>query len=156
MVRRPESASRRKEFALAMATAHLRDDKSGAHIDRRRNACPRASIVKYCWSRSPSGKLGPEHFRLVEAAVPKPKDGEALVRVRLISLDAANRAWMHGATYRPELETNAVMAGGSIAEVVESKAPGFAVGDLVFGDTGWQDTRRRRASTSPSFPTSSR
>ena len=87
----------------------------------------------------PVGKLGPEHFRLVEAALPKPKDGEALVRVRLISLDAANRAWMHGATYRAELETNAVMAGGGIAEVVESKAPGLAVGDLVFGDTGWQD-----------------
>ena len=46
---------------------------------------------------------------------------------------------MHGATYRPALETNAVMAGGAVAEVVESKAPGLAAGDLVFGDTGWQD-----------------
>jgi NADPH-dependent curcumin reductase CurA len=87
----------------------------------------------------PVGKLGSQHFRLVEAAVPQPKDGEALLRVKLISLDAANRAWMHGATYRPALETNAVMAGGAIAEVVESKAPGLAAGDLVFGDTGWQD-----------------
>ena len=67
----------------------------------------------------PVGKLGLEHFRLVEAALPKLNDGEALVRVRLISLDAANRARMHGATYRAELETNAVMAGGGIAEVVE-------------------------------------
>jgi N-terminal domain of oxidoreductase len=87
----------------------------------------------------PVGKLGPEHFRVVEAAIPEPKDGEALLRVRLISLDAANRAWMHGATYRAALETNAVMAGGGVAEVVESKAPGLAAGDLVFGDTGWQD-----------------
>jgi NADPH-dependent curcumin reductase CurA len=31
------------------------------------------------------------------------------------------------------------MAGGSVAEVVTSKAPGFAPGDLVFSDTGWQD-----------------
>lgn len=87
----------------------------------------------------PSGKLGPEHFRLIEGAMPKPSDGEVLLRVRYISLDAANRAWMHGATYRPALETNAVMAGGSVAEVIESKAPGFAPGDLVFSDTGWQD-----------------
>jgi hypothetical protein len=29
----------------------------------------------------PTGKLGPEHFRLVEAEVPEPKDGEALLRV---------------------------------------------------------------------------
>ncbi len=87
----------------------------------------------------PSGKLGLEHFKLVDGAVPAPKDGEALLRTRLISLDAANRAWMHGATYRSAVEANSVMAGGSISEVVSSKAPGFAPGDLVFADTGWQD-----------------
>ncbi|MGJ4946737.1 NADP-dependent oxidoreductase [Bradyrhizobium sp. HKCCYLS1011] len=87
----------------------------------------------------PSGKLGPEHFRMVEGAVPEPKDGEVLLRVRYISLDAANRAWMQGATYRAAVETNSVMAGGAVAEVVASKAPGLAVGDIVFGDTGWQD-----------------
>jgi NADPH-dependent curcumin reductase CurA len=87
----------------------------------------------------PSGKLGPEHFRLTESALPEPNDGEILVRTRYISLDAANRAWMHGATYRAAVETNTVMAGGAIAEVVSSKAAGFAAGDIVFGDTGWQD-----------------
>jgi NADPH-dependent curcumin reductase CurA len=87
----------------------------------------------------PSGKLGPEHFKLSNAAIPEPGDGEALLRVRYISLDAANRAWMHGATYRSAVEANTVMAGGGIAEVVSSKAPGLAPGDLVFADTGWQD-----------------
>ena len=79
----------------------------------------------------PSGKLGPKHFKLVSGAMPEPKDGEALLRTRLISLDAANRAWMHGATYRSAVEANSVMAGGSISEVVSSKAPNFAPGDLV-------------------------
>ena len=46
---------------------------------------------------------------------------------------------MQGATYRAPVEANTVMAGGGVAEVVESKAPGLAVGDLVFGETGWQD-----------------
>ena len=87
----------------------------------------------------PSGKLGPEHFKMSKAAIPEPKDGEALVRVRYISLDAANRAWMHGATYRAAVEANTVMAGGGIAEVVSSKSPSLAPGDIVFGDTGWQD-----------------
>src|ERR1700722_20675319 len=87
----------------------------------------------------PSGKLGPEHFKLNQSAIPQPKDGEALLRARDISLDAANRAWMHGATYRAAVEPNSVMAGGGIAEVVSSKAPGLAKGDIVFGDTGWQD-----------------
>ena len=87
----------------------------------------------------PTGKLGPEHFKMVNGKVPEPKDGEVLVKARYISLDAANRAWMHGATYRAAVEANTVMAGGSIAEVVSSKASGLAPGDIVFGDTGWQD-----------------
>jgi NADPH-dependent curcumin reductase CurA len=87
----------------------------------------------------PTGKLAPEHFKMTEGAMPEPDDGEALLRVRYVSLDAANRAWMHGATYRAAVETNTVMAGGGIAEVVTSKAPNLVPGDLVFGDTGWQD-----------------
>src|ERR1700730_10502475 len=87
----------------------------------------------------PTGKLGPEHFKMSKGTIAEPGDGEALLQVRYISLDAANRAWMHGATYRAAVEANTVMAGGGIAEVVSSKAPGLAPGDIVFGDTGWQD-----------------
>jgi NADPH-dependent curcumin reductase CurA len=87
----------------------------------------------------PAGKLGEAHFKLSNAAMPEPKDGEALLRVRYISLDAANRAWMHGATYRSAVEANSVMAGGAIAEVVASNSPDLKPGDIVFGDTGWQD-----------------
>jgi NADPH-dependent curcumin reductase CurA len=90
-------------------------------------------------AEKPTGKLGPEHFKMVSGTVPEPGEGEALLRVRYISLDAANRAWMHGATYRSAVEANSVMAGGSIAEVVSSNAPNLAPGDLVFADTGWQD-----------------
>jgi len=56
-----------------------------------------------------------------------------------VSLDAANRAWMQGATYRSALKAGDVMAGGALAEVVESRAPGLTPGDLVFADTGWQE-----------------
>nr|WP_210277997.1 NADP-dependent oxidoreductase [Phyllobacterium myrsinacearum] len=87
----------------------------------------------------PVGKLQHNHFGLIENSIAEPGDGEVLVRVHYISLDAANRAWMQGATYRAAVEPNSVMAGGGIAEVVTSKAPGFTPGDLVFADTGWQD-----------------
>src|SRR3954470_8051907 len=90
-------------------------------------------------AEKPSGKLGPEHFRMVEGAIPELSEGEVLLRVRYISLDAANRAWMQSATYRSAVEANSVMAGGGLAEVVASKAASLAVGDIVFGDTGWQD-----------------
>jgi NADPH-dependent curcumin reductase CurA len=90
-------------------------------------------------AEKPTGKLTSSHFKLVDGKIPEPKDGEVLLRTRLISLDAANRAWMQGATYRAAVEANTVMAGGSISEVVSSKAPGFTAGDLIFADTGWQD-----------------
>lgn len=86
----------------------------------------------------PKDKLGPEHFKIADAPMPQPADGELLLKIRMISLDAANRAWMQGATYRAALESGQVMAGGTVSEVVESRAPGFAAGDLVFADTGWQ------------------
>ncbi len=87
----------------------------------------------------PKGKLGPDVFHLGEGPMPVAKDGEVLLRTRYISLDAANRAWMWGATYRSAVKAGDVMAGGALAEVVESRSPGFAPGDLVFADTGWQD-----------------
>ena len=90
-------------------------------------------------TESPSGKLEVGHFRLHQAPMPAPGEGEVLVRVRYLSLDAANRAWMQGATYRSAVESGSVMAGHALAEVVESRAPGFAAGDLVLADTGWQE-----------------
>ena len=86
----------------------------------------------------PVGKVGREHFQLSEAAMPRPSEGELLLKVLMVSLDAANRAWMQGATYRSALGAGQVMAGGTLSEVVESHDPGFAPGDLVFAVTGWQ------------------
>jgi len=87
----------------------------------------------------PQGRLLAEHFRLTESEPPRPGAGEALLRTRYISLDAANRAWMQGATYRSALNAGQVMAGGALAEVVEADSPHLKPGDLVFADTGWQD-----------------
>ncbi|WP_309087990.1 NADP-dependent oxidoreductase [Phenylobacterium sp.] len=87
----------------------------------------------------PHGSRSPAHFRLVAGERPRAGEGEVVVRTRYVSLDAANRAWMQGATYRSALNAGQVMAGGALAEVVESKTPELAVGDLVFADTGWQD-----------------
>ncbi|MFV0281534.1 MAG: NADP-dependent oxidoreductase [Rhodoblastus sp.] len=90
-------------------------------------------------TETPTGKLAPSNFRLADGPMPQAGEGEVLLRIKLISLDAANRAWMQGATYRSAIGAGSVMAGGSISEVVASRAKGFAKGDLVFADTGWQE-----------------
>jgi hypothetical protein len=87
----------------------------------------------------PQGRLETGHFRLTDGPRPTAGDGEALLRTRYVSLDAANRAWMQGATYRSALNAGQVMAGGALAEVVEANGSDLQPGDLVFADTGWQD-----------------
>jgi NADPH-dependent curcumin reductase CurA len=87
----------------------------------------------------PDGKLSTGNFELTSGPVPAPAQGQVLLRTLYVSLDAANRAWMQGATYRSAINAGDVMAGGALAEVVESRADGFSSGDLVFTDTGWQD-----------------
>jgi NADPH-dependent curcumin reductase CurA len=100
----------------------------------------------------PKDKLGPQHFKLADGPMPTPRDGEVLLKTRLISLDAANRAWMQGATYRAAIEAGQVMAGGAVAEVLDAKAPGFTKGDLVFADTGWQEYASLPAKTLQKLP----
>lgn len=87
----------------------------------------------------PHGKLAAEHFEA--RAVPRaaPKEGEVLVRSVLLSLDAASRAWLQGATYKAAVNPGDVMHGYAIGEVVESRSPSFKAGDLVGGQLGWQE-----------------
>ncbi len=90
-------------------------------------------------TEKPQEKLSLANFALAEAEIPSPADGEVLVKTRYVSLDAANRAWMQGVTYRSALNTGEVMAGGALAEVVESRVGHLAPGDLVNAETGWQE-----------------
>ena len=94
---------------------------------------------QWLYAKQPQGKIGPDTFQWTETAIPEAREGEALVRTRMLSLDPANRAWMMGKTYRDALEPGQVMSGFAIGEVVDSKTGGLKAGDIVEGDWGWQD-----------------
>src|SRR5260221_9786013 len=94
---------------------------------------------QWLYAKQPQGKIAADTFQWTETAIPVPRDGEALVRTRMLSLDPANRAWMMGKTYRDALEPGQVMSGFAVGEVVESRTGGLKAGDLVEGDWGWQD-----------------
>ena len=94
---------------------------------------------QWIYAQRPSGVVGLEHFRLQETPVPVPGPGQALVRLRGLSVDPAQRAWMMTRTYRPQLQPGEVMAAFGIGEVMESNVLGLVPGDLVDGDLGWQD-----------------
>jgi NADPH-dependent curcumin reductase CurA len=95
---------------------------------------------RYLLHHRPSGALTADVFERVEEAVPACRSGHVLVRNLCLSLDPANRGWMNDVpTYRAPVPVGGVMAGFTIGRVVASKRPGFAPGDLVEGDGGWQD-----------------
>jgi len=100
---------------------------------------------QWIYARKPNGQIGTGNFDLHEAPVPQAYAGEVVVRSTMLQFDAASRAWMQGQTYRSQLNPGDVMAGRGLGEVIESKADGIAVGDMVMGDIGWQTHAALRA-----------
>jgi NADPH-dependent curcumin reductase CurA len=94
---------------------------------------------QWIYAARPESALGQEHFEFRQVAVPQPAAGEVLVRVRAISVDPAQRAWMKAPSYRPMLQPGEVMAAYGLAEVIESNTDVLKPGDIVEGDFGWQD-----------------
>lgn len=87
----------------------------------------------------PEGNLTEAHFELRSGEMPIIEAGQALIKTRLMSIDAANRAWMQGATYRAAVNAGDVMPTYSIGEVLESCDPSLAPGDIVAAESGWAE-----------------
>ena len=86
----------------------------------------------------PAGDAGPENFRLEEAALPQPGDGEFLVRVIWLSLDPYMRGRMNDAkSYAPPVGLGEVMTAQAVGEVTDSRHADFPVGAIVIGTFGW-------------------
>jgi NADPH-dependent curcumin reductase CurA len=87
----------------------------------------------------PKGAPTPNDFRQEFLPVPTPGDGEVLLRTHWLSLDPYMRGRMSDApSYAPPVAIGEVIVGGAVSVVEKSSHPGFAVGELVLGSTGWQ------------------
>jgi NADPH-dependent curcumin reductase CurA len=88
----------------------------------------------------PSGRPEPGDFALVETETPAVGEGEALVRNAFMSVDPYMRGRMNDVpSYVPPYKLNHAMTGGAIGEVIESRSPDLAAGDLVLHDYGWRE-----------------
>jgi len=87
----------------------------------------------------PSGEPSAQNFRLEDAPLPALQDGEVLVRHHYLSLDPYMRGRMsEGKSYAQPQPLDAVMIGGTVGEVAESRHAGYKPGDKVVGMGGWQ------------------
>jgi NADPH-dependent curcumin reductase CurA len=87
----------------------------------------------------PKGLLAPGDLELVETPVPELNEGQALARMKYLSLDPTMRVWMATDSYLPAVPIGEVMRSFGFAEIVESKSPEYKKGDKVVGLTGLQD-----------------
>jgi hypothetical protein len=87
----------------------------------------------------PIGRPSPDNFELVRTPVPTPGEGQLLLRIRYLSLDPYMRGRMSAAkSYAAPVEIGQPMEGGTVAEVIESRHPDYAAGDIVLSHSGWQ------------------
>jgi hypothetical protein len=95
---------------------------------------------RYLLKSRPQGSVSRSNFSFVEENMPAVGLGEVLVRNQFISLDPTHRIWMADIPqYMPPIALGEVIRSIGLGVVEESKAEGFAKGDLVRGMVGWQD-----------------
>lgn len=88
----------------------------------------------------PAGMVDESTTRLEQTEVPQPQAGEALVKVRYISIDPTIRTWMDDAPgYLPPIAIDEIVRSGGVGEVIESNSDAYQQGQMLFGMTGWQD-----------------
>ncbi len=81
-----------------------------------------------------------DDFKLVETELGEPGEGEMLLKTHYLGFDPAQKGWMENiADYVAPMDIGDVMRGSGICEVVASNGGRFAVGDMVFGTTGWTE-----------------
>ena len=101
----------------------------------------------------PDGLPSSENFELRETTLPPLGEGMVRVRNRWLSVDPYMRGRMSDVkSYVPPFQLGEPMEGGAIGEVVESRAEGFAPGDLVLHMAGWRDEAMVPAATLTKLP----
>ena len=91
--------------------------------------------------RRPDGMPQETDWKLIEAPLPEPGEGEIVARASWLSVDPYMRARLSAArSYARGVEPGEVMQGGGVGAVVRSRHPDFKPGDIVESMAwGWQD-----------------
>jgi hypothetical protein len=87
----------------------------------------------------PAGWVTEDNFRLETAPLPRPAEGEVLVKNLWLSLDPYMRGRMSDAkSYVKGVDIGEVMVGQTVGEVIESRNEKLKSGDKVLTQLGWQ------------------
>lgn len=95
--------------------------------------------IRVLLAARPVGLPNRDNWKIETVDTAAPGDGEFLAEVQYISLDPAMRGWINeGKSYIEPVGLGDVMRAGGVARIIESRHPGFVVGDHVVGLSGAQ------------------
>ena len=87
----------------------------------------------------PKGKPTLNDFQFVSDEIPRIEKGEMLLKTVYVSVDPYLRGRMNNVkSYIPPFQINKPISSGVIAEVIDSKHPGFSKGNFVSGVLAWK------------------
>ena len=82
-------------------------------------------------------------FKIITESMPSIEEGKVLLKTKFISVDPYLRGRMSDAkSYIEPFELNQPISSGMVAEVVESKHPGFKNGEFVTGMLQWKEYQK--------------
>jgi NADPH-dependent curcumin reductase CurA len=95
---------------------------------------------RFVLAARPQELVTPDVLKLAETELHPLQDGEALARVKYLSIDPTMRVWMDDIPqYMPPVKLGEVMRSFGLAEITESRHADFKKGDKVMGLTGLQE-----------------
>src|SRR5205085_10722001 len=108
--------------------------------DKERSAMSSGLNREIHLAARPQGWPTLDTFALVETPIPEPTEGQVLVRNVFMSVDPYMRGRMNAArSYAPPYEVGQVLYGGAVGQVLVSRTPAFAEGDIVLSNNGWRE-----------------
>jgi NADPH-dependent curcumin reductase CurA len=101
-----------------------------------------SNLVNRQWTLAnrPPEWVSASDFKLAEASVPDPGEGQIVIKVTHVAFEPAQRGWMaENPGYMAPIPIGGVMRSMAAGEVIASRHPDFKAGDKVSGMFGWQE-----------------
>src|SRR5262249_32589684 len=127
--------------ARLLASSHVPRIVRWSAIDRKKawGELAVATHREFIYVKPPEGLPDVGCFRLVEAPMPKPADGQVLTRTHFLSIDPYMRRQMGGGhgQYPNPLKLGDAMIGRGAGLAVETRHTDSRVGDAAQGEFCW-------------------
>ncbi len=100
---------------------------------------PQAVNRRWVFDQRVDQVVGPQNFRWTHGAIPSPAEGQMLVRNLWLDVAPTQILGLAASPEEGGMAPGTPMPGYAASQVIESRIPGFAPGEIVYAAAGWED-----------------